>query len=62
MAMIIVEYRDGNPIDTIIRDMQILVLECENEPPVVVSEIEEICVVAGEVLEFDVTATDFYLL
>lgn len=57
LAMIIVEYRDGNPIDTIIRDMQILVLECENEPPVVLSEIEEICVVAGEILEFDVTAS-----
>ncbi len=57
LAMIIVEYRQGIPIDTIIRDMQILVLECENQPPEVETEIDEICVVAGETVEFEVTAT-----
>lgn len=57
LAIIIVEYRDGIPIDTIIRDMQILVEDCENQPPIVETSVEEICVVAGELIEIDVTAT-----
>ena len=57
LAMIIVEYRDGIPIDTIIRDMQILILECDNLPPVIETPFQEICVVAGDVLEFNVRAT-----
>jgi len=57
LAMIIVEYRNGSPIDTIMRDMQILILECDNLPPVIEVPFEEICVVAGQVLEFKVTAT-----
>ncbi|HHS95051.1 MAG TPA: gliding motility-associated C-terminal domain-containing protein, partial [Phaeodactylibacter sp.] len=56
IAFYIVSYRDGIPLDTIIRDMQILILECDNEPPLI-ETIEEICVVAGEVVEFDVVAT-----
>ncbi|MBV6425883.1 MAG: hypothetical protein KIPDCIKN_00369 [Haliscomenobacter sp.] len=57
LAMIIVEYRDGVPIDTIIRDMQILILECDNLPPVIETPFDEVCVVAGQVLEFKVKAT-----
>ncbi len=57
IAMYIIEFRDGAPRDTMIRDMQILILECENMPPEI-ETIEEICVVAGDVLEFDVIATD----
>ncbi len=57
LAMIIIEYRQGIPIDTIIRDMQILIEECDNLPPKVETPVEEICVVAGEVLQFPVTAT-----
>ncbi|MCO6488669.1 MAG: gliding motility-associated C-terminal domain-containing protein [Phaeodactylibacter sp.] len=57
LAMIIVEYRDGIPIDTIVRDMQILIEECENLPPVVETPFDEICVVAGELLEFEVVGT-----
>ncbi|MFM8448725.1 MAG: gliding motility-associated C-terminal domain-containing protein [Haliscomenobacter sp.] len=57
LAMIIVEYRDGIPIDTIIRDMQILILECDNLPPLIETPFQEICVVAGQVLEFNVRAT-----
>ena len=55
-AIIIVEYREGIPIDTIIRDMQILVLECENLPPVIEVSEEDICVVAGETVSIDVSA------
>jgi len=57
LAMIIVSYRNGQPLDTIVRDMQILIKECENLPPVVQTPFDEVCVVAGDVLEFDVVAT-----
>ncbi len=56
LAFIIVEYREGFPIDTIIRDLQILIQNCANDPPNVVTPIEEICVVAGDILEFQVRA------
>jgi gliding motility-associated-like protein len=57
LAMIIVSYRNGFPMDTIVRDMQILIESCENLPPVVQTPFDEVCVVAGDVLEFDVIAT-----
>lgn len=57
LAMIIVEYRDGIPIDTIVRDMQILVEECDNLPPEVETSVDEICVVAGELLSIEVIGT-----
>ena len=57
LAMIIIEYRDGNPLDTIVRDIQILIQNCDNQPPKIEVPYEEICVVAGDVLEFKVTAT-----
>lgn len=58
LAMIIVEYRDGIAIDTIIRDMQILIEPCEdNLPPEIFTSVDEICVVAGEVVEINVEAT-----
>lgn len=56
IAMYIIEFRNGNPIDTMIRDLQILIETCDNLPPEI-ETIEEICVVAGETVEFDVTAT-----
>ena len=57
IAFRIHEYRGGVRINTMIRDMQILVLQCENSPPQVTSE-DEYCVIAGEVLEFDILVTD----
>ena len=57
LAFIIVSWRGGVPIDTTIRDMQIFVETCNNNPPNVVSP-DKICVVAGQVVEFEVTATD----
>ena len=56
IAMIIVEYRNGMAIDTMIRDMQILITECENLPPEI-DVIEEICVIAGETVEISAVAT-----
>ncbi len=57
LAIIIVSYRSGIPLDTIIRDMQILIVECDNLPPVVETSVDEICVVAGELVEIPVRAT-----
>ncbi|MCP3930608.1 MAG: gliding motility-associated C-terminal domain-containing protein [Bacteroidetes bacterium] len=57
IAMIIVEHRNGIAIDTVIRDMQILIENCDNLPPEIETDIEEICVIAGELIEFEVTAT-----
>lgn len=57
LAMIIVSHRDGEPIDTVVRDMQILIEDCANQPPIVQTEFDEICVIAGEVIEFPVTVT-----
>ncbi len=57
IAMIIVEYRNGVALDTIIRDMQVLVKDCDNNPPVI-ETLEEICVIAGDTLELEVLATD----
>ena len=33
IAMYIIEWRDGQPIDTLIRDMQITIMDCDNVPP-----------------------------
>jgi gliding motility-associated-like protein len=57
VALIVVSYRDGAAIDTTVRDMQIFVLACNNEPPVIEAP-NEICVVAGDTVQFNVTATD----
>lgn len=56
IAMYIIQYRGGVAIDTLIRDMQILVNECDNMPPVI-ETIDKICVIAGETIEFNVVAT-----
>ncbi len=58
VAMIIISWRNGIPIDTTVRDMQILVFNCDQNHAPQIATIEEICVVAGDVVEFTVTATD----
>ena len=57
ITIYIIEWRNGLPLDTMIRDMQITVLECDNEPPVI-ETIEELCVIAGTLIDFEVIATD----
>jgi gliding motility-associated-like protein len=57
IAMIIVSWRNGVAIDTTVRDMQIEVTNCQNSPPEI-APVADICVVAGQVVEFDVTGTD----
>ncbi len=58
IAMIIISWRDGEPIDTMVRDMQILIENCnDNQPPTIDTE-DYICVVAGQTLSVDVFADD----
>ncbi len=57
LAFKIHEYRNGVLLNSIIRDMQILVESCNNRPPVI-ETIDEICVIAGEEVNFSVIATD----
>jgi gliding motility-associated-like protein len=57
VAIEIEEWRDGIKIGSIIRDMQIEVQETDNHPPVI-APLADICVTAGNTVEFQVTAND----
>ena len=57
LAFFVVSFRSGQPLDTLIRDMQITVEECANDPPEITIADDEICVVAGQTIEFPVRAT-----
>ncbi len=57
VAFFIISWRKGHAIDTTIRDMQIFVDTCSNNPPDV-KTIDKICVIAGDTVQFGVTATD----
>lgn len=57
IAILIKEYREGELISSIVRDMQIRILEGNNMPPEI-ETIDEICVIAGDTVHFTVTATD----
>lgn len=57
LAILIQEYRDGFLIGSMIRDMQVSVKECENNPPEI-THVEDLCVEAGTPLNFKVMATD----
>lgn len=52
IAFVIEEYRNGVMIGYTYRDMAIFVNPCDNDPPVIEAP-EEICVFAGDTLEFD---------
>ena len=57
LAFMVKSFRNGIPLDTLVRDMQVFVDDCSNDPPEILIDREEICVVAGEVVQFDVIAT-----
>ena len=58
IAMIIISWRNGVAIDTTVRDIQVLVFDCdENDAPEIMAP-DEICVEAGDLVQFNVTATD----
>ncbi|MCO6463181.1 MAG: gliding motility-associated C-terminal domain-containing protein [Saprospiraceae bacterium] len=57
IAIRIKEYRNGRLINVILRDMQILIKACDNDPPTITSE-DELCVVAGENIIIPVQVND----
>ncbi len=57
VAFHIIEWRKGIKIGQITRDMQIEVYDTKNTPPVF-DTVPPVCTVAGELLQFNVTARD----
>lgn len=57
IAIKIEEFRNGLLVGYVIRDMQITVITCNNEPPTI-SPLTDYCVEAGSSIQFDVNASD----
>ncbi|MCF8296861.1 MAG: gliding motility-associated C-terminal domain-containing protein [Saprospiraceae bacterium] len=57
VAILIEEWRNGQKIGSVLRDMQINVVQCNNDPPVI-AEILDTCIEAGTSIQFQVSATD----
>ena len=57
IAFLVKSFRNGIPLDTLVRDMQVFVDDCANDPPIIETARDQICVVAGELVEFQVIAT-----
>jgi gliding motility-associated-like protein len=57
IAMRINEWRNGVKINSIIRDMQILVRNCNTTPPII-EVVNEICVVAGTTIQLPIKVSD----
>ncbi len=57
IAFIIEEWRNNVRIGYVTRDMQIEILACDNQPPLILS-VSDTCVTAGEKITFDITAVD----
>ncbi|MBK8620502.1 MAG: gliding motility-associated C-terminal domain-containing protein [Saprospiraceae bacterium] len=57
IAIKISEYRNGVLISSVLRDMQILVRACVNDPPSILVD-EEICVLAGEKIDLPLFVDD----
>jgi gliding motility-associated-like protein len=57
VAFVVEEWRNGNLIGTVRRDMQITVVACDHDPPEI-DVIDDTCEIAGNFLSFPVSATD----
>ena len=57
IAILVEEWRAGVKIGSVLRDMQIIVVACNNQPPVIDS-VKDTCVEAGKNLRFVVRAYD----
>lgn len=57
VAILVTEWRNGVKIGSVLRDVQITVVNCTNDPPVI-STIVDTCVVAGDIISFGASATD----
>jgi gliding motility-associated-like protein len=56
-GIIIEEWRGGLLMGSKLRDLQVFVLDNDNNPPEIAA-VEDTCIIAGETLLLDVTATD----
>lgn len=57
IAILIQEFRNGILVGSVLRDMQITVVTCNNEPPVIFP-ITDYCVEAGGIIQFQVQFSD----
>lgn len=57
IAILIKEWRHGVMIGSMVRDMQIHIVACNNVPPTLTT-LDDTCITAGETLRFAVTASD----
>jgi gliding motility-associated-like protein len=57
IAILIEEWRNGVLIGSMVRDMQITIAPCENEPPVI--EVNDTCVIAGCRVDLLVHVNDY---
>jgi gliding motility-associated-like protein len=57
VAILIEEWRHGVKVGSVVRDMQILINACSNNPPQITT-IGDTCVVAGSTLDFLIQASD----
>jgi gliding motility-associated-like protein len=57
IAILVKSYRNGQYLGGIVRDIQIDIRNAQNTPPQILSP-DRICVQAGTLIDFDVTATD----
>ncbi|MCL1850242.1 MAG: gliding motility-associated C-terminal domain-containing protein [Bacteroidetes bacterium] len=56
IAILISEYRKGQFIGSVVRDMQITIAACDNKPPKIFCP--DTCVIAGNFLSLDILVTD----
>ncbi len=57
IAFVVTEWRFGIKIGSVRRDMQINIVACDHDPPELYG-IDDTCVIAGDFLQFDITAID----
>jgi len=57
VAFVVTEWRHGIKVGSVRRDMQIEIVACDHDPPELYA-IDDTCVIAGNNLQFDVTAID----
>jgi gliding motility-associated-like protein len=57
IAILIEEWRNGIKIGSVLRDMQIIIVACNNRPPVIETPADT-CIEAGDTLVFNVRAYD----
>jgi len=57
IAILIEEWRNGIKIGSVLRDMQIIIVACNNRPPVI-EPVQDTCIEAGQTLRFTIKAWD----